>query len=69
MRENLCIIKLPLEVKREHSLSYKLNAGGNAWISSIMQIYRRRQCVNILYTANLPPTAMLENNTLVILPP
>lgn len=52
MRENLCTTNLPPEVKREYSLSYKFTAGGNAWISSIMQIYLWSQCVNILYTAN-----------------
>jgi hypothetical protein len=30
MGENLCTTKLPPEVKREHSLSYKLTAEGNA---------------------------------------
>ncbi len=53
------------EVKREYFLSYKFTTGGNAWISSVMQIYRRRQCVKILYTANLPPEAMRENITLL----
>ncbi len=27
---------------------------------STLQIYRRRQCVNILYHTNLPPVAMRE---------
>ncbi len=68
-RENLCTTNLPPEVKREQFVSYKFITGGNTWISSMMNIYHRRQRVIILYTANLPPEAMLENITLVILLP
>ncbi len=45
---------------RENLYTTKFTAGGNVWISSILQIYRRRKWVNILYPANLPPEAMLH---------
>jgi hypothetical protein len=54
---------------RENLYTKNFSAGGNSRISSTMQIYRQWQCLNILYTANLPHEAIRQNLTLVILPP